>query len=213
MLFNAIVWSSSGSKSKLLLVSSLLGLSCLPMGASAQQQIVGANAQQQIGVSSNNGDALTVPYHIKIEHRGHSPIDVLIHQLGTREGRTVLAFIAAAIGVDPQTATEVATVVPLPSINEAETDNYPFYHAPVGMTICKAGPIGTIETSHSSWSARIVRDTNNNGLGMYVSVGTSPGQTHRSEGSFFIEFVKAEGDWEKKYQCTPTGTLVWNQRG
>jgi len=172
-----------------------------------------AAADGQVAISTANGDSLTFPYHLKVEHRGHSPIDVLVHQIGTPEGRAILAAVATAIGADPQTATEVAAAVPLPGIDTGATDNYPFYHAPVGMTICKAGPLGTIETSHSSWSARVVRDAKNDGLAMYVSVGTSPGQTHRAEGSFFIQFVKAEGDWEHKYGCTATGTVIWDRHG
>jgi hypothetical protein len=169
-----------------------------------------ANALAADAVSIDNGDQLIVPYHWKIEHKGISPIDIFVHQLGTPEGRALLASIASILGFNPTLGTIVAANVPLPHLNPGATDNKGILASPNGMTICKAGPIGTLEASHASWSSVIVRNDKQNGLGFYTSVGTSPGTTHRIEGSFYVDYVKPVDDWETKFGCMADGKLVWN---
>jgi hypothetical protein len=169
-----------------------------------------SNALAQDAASIDDGNRLIVPYHWKIEHRAKSPIDIFVHQLGTSEGRKLLATVATIVGFDPTLATIVSANVPLPHLDPGTTDNKGLLAAPDGMTICKAGPIGQLEASHASWSSSIVRNNKQNGLGFYTSVGTSPGQTHRIEGSFYVEYVKPVDGWEKKFDCIPDGKLVWN---
>lgn len=169
-----------------------------------------ANALAAEAASVDNGDRLLVPYHWKIEHRGKSPIDVFVHQLGTPEGRKLIATIAAMVGVDPTVATIVTANIPLPHLDENATDNSGLIATPNGMTICKAGPIGQLEASHASWSSRIVRNNKKDGLAFSTSVGTSPGTTHRIQGDFYVEYVKQIDGSEKKFDCLPDGKVVWN---
>ena len=192
------------SSSKLKTRASGLVLALALMGA------ISANALAADAASIDQGDRLIVSYHWKIEHRAKSPIDIFVHQLGTPEGRKLLASVASIVGFNPILATIVSANVPLPHLDRRTTDNKGTLAAPDGMTICKAGPIGQLEASHASWSSSIVRDNKQNGLGFYTSVGTGRNKTHRIEGSFYVEYVKPVDDWKKKFDCMPDGKQVWN---
>jgi len=172
-----------------------------------------ADADQANVASVDNSDRIVVPYHWKIEHRAKNPVDIFVHQLGTPEGRKIIASALSIVGVDPTVAAIVTANVPLPRLNAAATENRGIIDAPSGMVICKAGPLGDLETSHASWSARIIRNDKQNGLGYYTAVGTSPGTTHRIQGNFYVELVKPVDDWEQKYGCMKTGELAWNKSG
>jgi hypothetical protein len=174
--------------------------------------VTAANAEQVDVATLDNGDRIIVTYHFKIEHRAKSAIDIFVHQIGTPEGRKILGAALSAIGVDPTIASIVSANVPLPAINAEATENRGILSYP-GMTICKAGPVGDLETSHASWSGRIVRSPTQDGLGYYTAVGTSPGTTHRIQGNFFVEFVKPVDGWEQKYGCMKTDELAWNKSG
>ncbi len=159
--------------------------------------------------SFDNGERVVIALHWKIEHRSSNPVEILIKQAGTPEGRALLATLATLIGADPQTASVVATAIPLPSINYKATDNRGLIPSPAGMTVCNAGPIGHLEASRAAWSASLVRNGTQNGISYYTSVGTGAGATHRIEGSFFVEFVKPVENWEAKYKCHPPG-VQWD---
>jgi hypothetical protein len=175
--------------------------------------LIGANSPNvlaQNAASVDNGDRLIVPYHWKIEHRAKSPIDILVHQLGTPEGKKLLGTLASIAGFNPILATLVTANVPLPRLNPGVTENKGLVAAPDGMTICKAGPIGTLEASHASWSSQIVRTETQNGLGYYTAVGTDPHRTHRIQGDFYVEYVKPVDEWQKRFGCMPDNQIVWN---
>ena len=173
-----------------------------------------AIAEQYEGeaLTYDGGNRIDIPFHWKIEHRARSPIDIFVHQGGTKEGKALLEALASAVGAGEIVQT-IILAVPLPTLNLGATDNYITVGAPDGMTICKAGPIGNLEASHAAWSARIVRNPHENGLAHYTSIGTGPGRTHRIEGSFFVEFVKPVDGWEQKFGCMPRDKIVWNVRG
>jgi hypothetical protein len=194
-------------------ISSKLKAIVIGLGLGFATGLATANADQATVGSVDNGDRLLVPYHWKIEHRAKSPIDNLVHQLGTPEGRKILASMAGLVGIDPTVASIVTANIPLPHLDAAATGNRGIIYAPSGMVICKAAPIGSLETSHATWGASILRNDNENGLGYYTSVGTSPGTTHRIEGSFYVEYVKPVDGWEQKFNCMKTGETVWNQHG
>ena len=162
--------------------------------------------------SLDGGNRLIVAYHWKIEHRAKNPFDVAITQLATPEGKALLGAVASVAGFNPTLVTIISASLPNLNVNAAVTDNTGVIKPPSGMTICKAGAIG-LETSHAYWSSSIVRNDKQSGLAFYTSVGISPGQTHRIDGKFYIEFVKQIDGWDKKYACMLDGAKVWEQRG
>jgi len=138
-----------------------MGLAAALMGViastSALAELVAGN-----GVSLDNGDRLVVPFHMKIEHRNKSAIEILLRQADTREGRKILAALASLAGFNPGVAAIVTANIPVLSLPSTPTDNRGVIAAPKGMTICKAGPKGNLEASHAAWSASIFRNDKQN---------------------------------------------------
>lgn len=163
--------------------------------------------------SFDDGNRIVASYHWKIEHAKKSVLEILVTQLGTAEGRTILADAAALLGLDPTVAKIVASNVPLPHIDYGATENKGVLASPSGMTICKAGPLGQLKFSRAAWSSTVVRNSSTDGLAYYTAVGTDPHETHSIEGSFYVEFVKKIDNWEAKFGCLPNGTVVWNIHG
>lgn len=190
-----------------------LGLALVLVGVSGAEALAGDSGLQWSSHTFDNGNRLVVAYHLKIEHRAKSPLDILVHQLGTAEGKKLIADAAAALGLNPALATIVTNVAPLPKFAFEETENKGNFLSPTGYTICKAGPVGKIEASRASWSTKILRNANVDGLNYYTAVGTGKGDTHRVEGTFFVEYVEPTAGWEVKYGCSADGAVVWDKKG
>jgi hypothetical protein len=160
-------------------------------------------------------DQISFKAHFSIRESGNF-VGTAVSTLATQDAAALVAAGCQAFGVDcsKQASSDAAWLKSVSNEDSKDGQEHRgFYRNFPGYEICKA-KIDWAHTgidSDSTFSARIVRDAQNNGLTYYAIVPTGGGRGHGIDSDLYLQFVRS-GQTEQN-NCFPTNTFVWNCKG